>query len=183
MYPWRYHVVTVVSVFLALGVGILLGGTAGQRWIEANQQDVLASLTQKYEETVKQNKALQRRLDALHVQFEETVREMSRLVLAEAMAQTSPHVWLVGDPDAVKGLAAFLRDVGFAVTLVPPEAHAPPEKPGGKIVLVVAGDRVPSWLERAQVPTVRVDTADPTPYGYLNAVKEIVSRMQGGISS
>ncbi|GAB6931871.1 copper transporter [Calditerricola satsumensis] len=180
MYPWRYHVVTVSSVFLALGVGILLGGTAGQRWIEANQQDVIASLAAKYDETVRQNKALQRRLDELHVQFEETVREMSRLVLAEAMAQASPHVWLVGDPEAVKGLADFLRDVGFAVTLVPPEAQGPPEKPEAATVLVVTGDLSPAWAGRMMLPTVRVDTTDPTPYSYLTAVKAIVSRMQGG---
>ncbi|MFS8581188.1 MAG: copper transporter, partial [Novibacillus thermophilus] len=54
----RYHLVTVMSVFLALGLGILLGGSLGQQWLSEKQQGLIDQLERHYDEQVTQNREL-----------------------------------------------------------------------------------------------------------------------------
>lgn len=48
LYGIRYHILTLVAVFLALGLGLLLGGTLGEQWIVQEQGQLLKRLEDRY---------------------------------------------------------------------------------------------------------------------------------------
>jgi hypothetical protein len=48
LYGIRYHIITLVAVFLALGLGLLLGGTLGEKWIVQEQGQLLKRLEDRF---------------------------------------------------------------------------------------------------------------------------------------
>lgn len=64
MIDMRYHVISLVAVFLALGIGILLGTTLVERGLIAEQKSEIASLKKTFEEIKEKNAALNDDLQA-----------------------------------------------------------------------------------------------------------------------
>jgi len=60
----RYHVISLVAVFLALGIGILLGTTLVERGLIAEQKSQISSLKQTFEDIKKKNASLHSDLEA-----------------------------------------------------------------------------------------------------------------------
>lgn len=51
----KYYVTTIIAIFLSLSIGILIGGTLGQQWINFNQQKLITYYEQKSNELEKNN--------------------------------------------------------------------------------------------------------------------------------
>jgi len=60
----RYHVISLVAVFLALGIGILLGTTLVERGLIAEQKSQIKSLRKTFGEIKEKNKSLHAELEA-----------------------------------------------------------------------------------------------------------------------
>jgi hypothetical protein len=60
----RYHVISLVAVFLALGIGILLGTTLVERGLVAEQKSQIASLKKTFDDIKVKNTQLHDQLDA-----------------------------------------------------------------------------------------------------------------------
>ena len=80
MITLRYHIISISAVFLSLGLGIILGGSIGQNWINEKQQTLLLSLEEKYDQAVKSNKDLQEQIQELSYRVEQSNQEFSALV-------------------------------------------------------------------------------------------------------
>ncbi|WP_309862447.1 copper transporter [Desmospora profundinema] len=80
----RYHTITLVAVFLALTMGILLGGSSGGAWFEKSRQGMVQTVLDRYQETRQLNKKLEQELAAhkkrLHMQQEESLRVFQEAV-------------------------------------------------------------------------------------------------------
>ncbi len=75
----RYHYGTIISIFLALGLGILLGGSLGQQWLSEQQQDLLDKLEERYEETADTNQQLEQQIKVLEEQSETSEKDRDNL--------------------------------------------------------------------------------------------------------
>lgn len=64
MIDMRYHVISLVAVFLALGIGILLGTTLVERGLVAEQKAQISSLRKTFDELKDANGTLRNQLDA-----------------------------------------------------------------------------------------------------------------------
>jgi hypothetical protein len=55
----------LIAVFLALGIGIVIGGSIGAEWVEKTEDSVIQLLLNKYDAELKNNQQLQEKLDYL----------------------------------------------------------------------------------------------------------------------
>lgn len=67
MLSTKYHFVSIAAIFLALGIGILIGGTLGQGWMREAEQDVVAHLEAQVTEQSLANEELRKQLDSLQL--------------------------------------------------------------------------------------------------------------------
>jgi hypothetical protein len=65
MYGFRYHLVTVVSFFMALGIGLLLGGSIGQDVFSKQQAQLFSKLEEKYATVKVENSRLSKKAEEL----------------------------------------------------------------------------------------------------------------------
>lgn len=61
----RYHIASLMAIFLALGIGIFIGGTLGTRWMDQAENGLVQLLMSKYESQLALNRELEKRLDSL----------------------------------------------------------------------------------------------------------------------
>ncbi|WP_139489286.1 copper transporter [Brevibacillus dissolubilis] len=142
MIHFRYHLLTIAAIFLALGVGILLGGTAGQSWLAGTQQEFLLSMEQKYDKALKSNSELKQQINQLIVEVEQNNNEVLHLMTtryADDLHGQSVAVWRA---EGVKlGKVERLFDtIGITMQTVtdqPPKAGMP---------LLIFGRQKPEWL-------------------------------------
>lgn len=140
----RYHLITIAAIFLALGIGILLGGTAGQSWFELKEREFLTSMEAKYDKALKSNNELKQQLNQLIVQIEQSNQEVIHLMAvryAEDLNGKKVYVW---HPDELRidSLKRILLTVGVEVL---------PYQPGSLPVdwpLLVFGAEKPEWLQQ-----------------------------------
>ena len=72
MIDMRYHVFSLVAVFLALGIGMLLGTTLIERGLVAEQKAQIKSLQATFQEIKASNSALHGELDSYKRYAEES---------------------------------------------------------------------------------------------------------------
>jgi hypothetical protein len=111
---FRYHLVSIVAVFLALAIGIVFGSTALKGTVAQQLEGQAQSLTGS-------NKRLQERVRALELLQsgnDEFAREVGRTVLKEQLSGHSVvFVQLPGAPEPVRiGLDAAVRQAGATVS-------------------------------------------------------------------
>lgn len=55
----RYYIITIIALFLSLSLGILIGGTLGQQWINNSQQKLITYYEEKIEKlTIEKNELI-----------------------------------------------------------------------------------------------------------------------------
>jgi hypothetical protein len=67
MLSGKYHIGSLVAVFLALGIGILIGGTMGQNWVDKTEARLVEQVLDKYERSIQENKHLHKQLTSLQM--------------------------------------------------------------------------------------------------------------------
>lgn len=111
----RYHTVTLVAIFLALTIGILLGGSGGAWW-EQSRQGMVETVLQRYQQTRQQNQQLQRELAAQkdHVKIR---REENNRLFQEAVRHRLERrlILLVDSSYRGKNVEVALRKAGAVV--------------------------------------------------------------------
>jgi hypothetical protein len=110
---FRYHIVSIIAVFLALGIGILVGTTVVNEAIVAQQSQLLRQL----DERVKEEKAGRRAAEDELVLWNTFSREGTRFILGDRLAgRNVAFVTADGVPDdVVEGVVAALRRAGANV--------------------------------------------------------------------
>jgi hypothetical protein len=63
----RYHIATIIAIFLSLGVGIVIGGTLGQKWAMQAENGIVDLLTERYEMILAENQAMKKQLGSLEL--------------------------------------------------------------------------------------------------------------------
>ncbi|MEX2415983.1 MAG: copper transporter [Paenibacillaceae bacterium] len=71
----KYHLGSLVAIFFALGIGILIGGSLGQQWMFETEQHTLSILMNKYEGQLEENQKLHKDINSLQV-MQRTVAPM-----------------------------------------------------------------------------------------------------------
>ena len=65
MLSTRYHIATIIAIFFSLGIGILMGGTLGEKWMDKTETHLIDKVTEKYEQLLASNKELQKQISSL----------------------------------------------------------------------------------------------------------------------
>lgn len=144
MVHFRYHLITIAAIFLALGLGILLGGTVGQTWFAYTEKGFLSSMELKYDKALKSNNELKQQVQALIVQVERSNEEVFHLMAiryAEALQGQKVFVWHAPE-ESIDLLTRVMDKVGVQVVAYVPEAPLP-EAP-----LIVVGKELPAWAQK-----------------------------------
>lgn len=63
----KYHMSTIIAIFFALGIGILIGGTLGQTWMVQTENRIVDTLMTRYENQISVNQLLQKQLGSLQL--------------------------------------------------------------------------------------------------------------------
>ena len=71
MLTHRYYITTIVAILLFLSLGILIGGTLGQQWINEKQQSLISHFENKTEELQKSNKVLEKENEELALDYQQ----------------------------------------------------------------------------------------------------------------
>ncbi|WP_245891182.1 copper transporter [Desmospora activa] len=111
----RYHLVTLVAIFFALTIGILLGGSGGAWW-EQSRQGMVETVLQQYQQIRQQNHQLQRELVTQHDHLNNW-RKANHRLFQEAIRHRLEHrlVLLVGGSHRGESIEATIRKAGAAV--------------------------------------------------------------------
>lgn len=167
----RYYVVTIVSIFLALGVGILLGGTAGQSWFAAKQQEVLQNMEEKYDKALQMNNKLQKQVNELMVQVQQNNDEVTHLMVArysEELQGKKIYVWT--SPD-MKGepLQKVFSSIGMEILPFQERSYRT------DYPLLLFGKDLPFWVHTLSEKMVwkHVETIPDSPVKYWKLLEDI----------
>ncbi|MFH1151321.1 MAG: copper transporter [Actinomycetota bacterium] len=114
MLDMRYHVISLVAVFLALGIGILLGTTLVERGLVGEQRAEIKSLKQTFEEIKEKNVTLNEQL----VAYQEFARQAKPYLVTGALAGRSYVIVARTDPEE-KALASINEGLQSAGASVP----------------------------------------------------------------
>ncbi|MGD8189095.1 copper transporter [Brevibacillus ginsengisoli] len=160
----RYHFITIASIFLALAIGILLGGTAGQSWFTAKEREIFESMEQKYNKTLKSNNELKKQVNQLMMQVEKSNEEVTHLMVTRYANELQGQHVFIWYPDSLNPslYTRILESVGLHVVHYdPPVTSSNPQKEA----LLILGKEVPEWIHRlpSGVKWVQVDTMPNTP--------------------
>lgn len=63
----RYHIATIIAIFLSLGVGIIIGGTFGQKWAMQAENSIVGTLTDRYEMMLAENQTMKKKIGSLEL--------------------------------------------------------------------------------------------------------------------
>ena len=175
MISHRYHMITIVAVFLSLGLGIILGGSIGQNWINEKQQTLLVGLGEKYDQALQSNSMLQDQIQELSVRIEQANEEFSLLVSKGYLTDLNEKtigLWIKpGNTDVT--FTSFLQSVGMKVV----RFNEAPSTTQLSFPILVIGEGHPPWAK--EVPDgliLQVDKASLTPseqWELLQRIQEI----------
>lgn len=85
MYTNKYYVTTIIAIFLSLSLGILIGGTLGQQWINQNQEKMITHYQEKSNELQKQNADLLKKQKEMETSIQ-TIQEGYHLLFQKSVA-------------------------------------------------------------------------------------------------
>ncbi|WP_164984940.1 copper transporter [Ammoniphilus sp. CFH 90114] len=161
MITLRYHIISISAVFLSLGLGIILGGSIGQNWINEKQQTLLLSIEEKYDQAVKSNEELQEQIQELSFRIEQSNQEFSALVTngyQSVLQGKKIGIWKPEEEPA-QHIEEFLESAGLEIiwleTRMPSEVYP---------VIFIDGE-LPSWygqIDSKMRITLHDSTLNPT---------------------
>jgi hypothetical protein len=176
---FRHHLISLAAVFLALGIGILLGGTAGQSWFALKEQEVLKNMEAKYDQALRSNSELKQQLNRLLLEMERSNEEVEHLLAtryANELQGSSVYVWHA-DERRTERLKQLFLSVGVNV-LPYREGSVPLDGP-----LLVFGPSQPDWL--AKLPrdcrwlyAEEVPDSPAKQWGLLENVQKLLTEMR-----
>ncbi|MFA5867848.1 MAG: copper transporter [Actinomycetota bacterium] len=111
MFDFKYHIVSLVAVFLALGIGVVMGSMSAERGVVSEQERALiATMEKDFEKLRSSNAELNSQL-AVATRFQEGA---IALLTEGKLAQQNVAVIVTGDVDAttLKNLKASLEQAG-----------------------------------------------------------------------
>jgi hypothetical protein len=117
MMTLRYHFGTIIAIFLALGVGIVIGGTLGQPWISTTQHEMFQILAKKYDESTKQNEVMHEQMVDLSRDLERATSQFSTLLTRtmEPVLAGKQVVWLRSSEKDLSLLELVIQSAGGKV--------------------------------------------------------------------
>lgn len=118
MLTTRYHLSTIVAIFFALGIGILLGGSLGQQWLSERQQALVERLEKRYEEVQDRSHQLEKRIGTLQSAVLEGRRQNRDLLRNAVKDQLLGRRILLmgGDRKVAESLSEVIRWAGGSVS-------------------------------------------------------------------
>src|SRR5437867_402468 len=109
---FRYHITTLASIFLALGLGVIIGSSFVQSKIVDRQTKLLSDLRTQFETKVVPVQDRNRNYGAF-------VRELPRVLRGTALFGSRVALIQTGDyPDTVRAIRETLEESGLLVTSV-----------------------------------------------------------------
>ena len=142
MIHFRYHLLSLVAVFIALGVGILLGGTVGQPWLQQGEREVLARMEAKYDRALKSNSELRQQMKQLMQEVEQSNQEVIHLMAmryANDLQGNKVYVWHTPEVQ-MERLTRVMDSLGMEI--VP---YVEGSDIGDGLLLLFAAEK-PDWL-------------------------------------
>ncbi|TDA68897.1 MAG: hypothetical protein D9V47_06405 [Clostridia bacterium] len=122
VFDWKYHVISLAAVFLALGLGLLLGTTLlGNDVLVQQQQKVIASLENNLQSLVQENRGHQEQLNALTKQlarYEEFSRSAAAFIAGQRLSGTKVAVATTADYPIPPEVASTLQRAGAEILSV-----------------------------------------------------------------
>lgn len=179
MIHFRYHLLSLIAVFFALGVGILLGGTAGQNWFALGEKEVLTRMEEKYDRALKSNNELKQQMRQLLKEMEQSNQDVIHLMaMRYANDLQGKRVYLWQQPDLQLGqISQVMESVGIELVKVEggiAEIDGP---------LLLFGQVKPDWL--SQLPShsrwLQVEQVPITPaaqWELLENVQKLLAEMR-----
>lgn len=135
--------ITIAAVFLSLGLGIILGGSIGQNWINEKQQTLLVSLEEKYDQALQSNVLLQNQIQELSDRIEQANEEFGAFVskgYITDLKEKTIGLWM--EPGITdESLNQFLHSVGMKVIRLSEE----PPPPETVYPILFVGNAKPTW--------------------------------------
>lgn len=169
MITLRYHIVTIVVVFLSLGLGILLGAGMGQNWLNDQERGLLERLESRYEEAVKSNKLLQKQLQELTAKIESINQDFINVAMnnySPELEKQSIFLWNGGLDD--RKIREILTGVGMNImdlqpdletaSFFPQQQQSDQEKEKHPILFL--GPQLPEWAEKFADSTVWLQVSE-----------------------
>ncbi|WP_054949534.1 copper transporter [Numidum massiliense] len=154
MISTRYHLFTVMAIFLSLGVGILLGGSLGQKWLSEQKQSLMAQLERRYEEQVTRNRQLVKEKKAAHTLYARERQHMAQILQLSLARKLQDRFFVVfsANPTRAARLERMIRWAGGRVQVRDSLSYTP-VKADGVIVLGddFADQMTPDVLQHLQV--------------------------------
>jgi len=179
MIHFRYHLLSLTAVFFALGVGILLGGTAGHSWFAVGEQEVLAKMEAKYDRALKSNNELKQQMNRLLMEVERSNEEVIHLMAMRYSQDLSgSRVFIWHQPGLkLEPIERLLLSVG--VDVLPYEEGTSLEK---GLLLIVAHEK-PQWLEGLAAPGrwLHIEQVPDSPakqWALLEKVQKMLTEMR-----
>lgn len=83
----KYYITTIIAIFLSLSLGILIGGTLGQQWINNNQQKLVSYFKAKSEELQKTNQDLEKKNDELLSSYQ-SLKDDFQILFTKSISHT-----------------------------------------------------------------------------------------------
>jgi hypothetical protein len=191
MMTLRYHFGTIIAIFLALGLGIVIGGTLGQPWISSTQHEMFQILAKKYDETTSQNMEMQKQMKDLSTELEQATVQFSTLLTRtmDPVLQGKNIVWINDGTMDASLISMVIRSAGGSL-----EQHLLPVidfnewnrlSEHADIILVSNEQMMPKWIEASSgsmpkaafVPVLLLQSSEPaqTAMGSSTMQPEIIT--------
>ena len=94
----RYHIASIVAIFLALGIGILIGGSLGQKWMNEAEHNVVELLMAEVKRQTELNKELQNQVGSLQLMYRQI----------DSTLQRKKILWVQPEYDSKHTLLSFM---------------------------------------------------------------------------
>lgn len=116
MFDWKYHVVSLAAVFLALGLGLVLGTTLlGNDVLVQQQQKVIASLENNLQSLVQENRSRQEQLNSLAEElnrYQEFSQSAAGFIASQRLSGLKVAVVSAADHPVPPEVAGILQQAG-----------------------------------------------------------------------
>lgn len=183
MVSTRYHLLTVMAIFLSLGTGILLGGALGQQWLSEKQRSLTEQLARHYERQTAENRKLSaniEQLKRLNLLEREQIDRLLKFTLADELR--GRHLIIVSaDQKGANRLKQVIQWAGGSARVENSLKYFPIQ-PDGIILFADSfrgqlNDDVLSDLQLLYQVPVFVQTAQPKKEWAVDGVYPIYSSM------
>lgn len=146
MISTRYHLFTVISLFLALGIGILIGGSLGQQWLSEKQHVLVDQLERHYLIQQEKNRLLTEKYNKLNEAYLAAKSKTDELLRLSLKGSLSNRYFLLfsADLEQASRLQNIIEWAGGHVKLQPTLNYLPVETDG----IILFGDEFNDQLDK-----------------------------------